>query len=698
MGAVGDALAVLSLPDLPDAGEAGLEVLAALLRGNPVSTFISSDDQGRAATGDLSLVLDLGLQSGPAGAEVVLAGEAMGTADFAARLAGLVNAFSPERRQMAFVRITDPEGLMPATLEALSGAFTGAGLGLSLAMVGPDAAACGGARNALHYAVLAGVADRAPFGDGNGSTSVDEAAEFVSLALERDVARGAACAAEYSILVRGGAGGDLVDTPAKPLITEMESQLYTETFEALFLMSSEEPGPVRAFLQSCTFCPSEADLSERLQVIAERELTLALETNIWEGIREDDTPVRLSVYLENCQLCAYEGEARARISTLEAAAAAREEENAAYRALVAAKDLSGLMAWADSCVACDFETEARAEIAKLESDAAFIAERDALDAAMSAMNAGAIREWLESCTLCGGEDEAVAMLNKLVTEAEVAGPCVAAAGLPQQGGPRLLGDIDQPAARATCARVLAEFPGSPVATVALGRVEQAAGNLPAALDAYEDGMAAGLAEAYGLAAHAAYAPGNGSVADYARAAELAQIGYERGDWLSGEVLAVLYSRELVDGKSAEDAFMVAETHAQEGNPVAQFFTGYFSRIGVGVDASDEVAVQWLAQSSAQGYLHANSFLAEILEQGGEGVEPDPERAASLYWEALAGGDPTARDRLSNQIGDRSAVVVREIQTQLREAGAYTGRVDGIGGNNTASAVIRYAESLVEDAQ
>ena len=232
--------------------------------------------------------------------------------------------------------------------------------------------------------------------------------------------------------------------------------------------------------------------------------------------------------------------------------------------------------------------------------------------------------------------------------------------------------------------------------VVLGRVEQASGDVEAAAAAYEVGMAAGMAEAYGLAAHLAFAPGDGSVTDYARAETLAQQGYEQGDWLSGEVLAVVYSRELVPGKGAADALEIATAQAEDGNPVAQFFTGYFNMIGSDTDVSQADALLWFERSVAQGYLHSNSFLADLLETGTDDKQPEPERAAELYWAALEGGDQTALGRLTDQLGERSNPVVREIQTRLRAAGVFNGQIDAIGGNETASAVERFVASLADE--
>jgi TPR repeat protein len=697
-GDVGSGLSVLSFVTLPESGRVEFDFIAALLQANPVSTFVASPEISRAQTGGLSVVLDLGLAPGADGeTQIVLAGETMPISEFADRFKGLVDAFNPIQRQLGFVRIADPSDLLPAALDGLSVALEGSGLGMSVLMVGSEPEACEGPRPGLLYAMLAGLADRKPFGDGNGQTTASEASAFLTQSLERDADRGEPCAARYSILLEGLDGQDAIvgETPQEPLIPDIESKVYMETFDALFLMSSDAPDPIRAFLQSCTFCPNEAELTDRLQTIAARELSMSLEADVWEAIHEDTSPARLQVYMDNCQVCVFADEAAERIKQFEAADASRANENAEFEILRAARDLSGLRTWRESCVACDFADEADALIADIIADGRYEAEKAALFAATGAMNASMISLWLETCELCDARSDAEAALANLEAQALAAEPCIQAAGLPQQGGPRLLADIDVQVARAACNGVLEQFPGAPNAMVGLGRVEQASGDVDAAAAAYEVGMAAGMAESYGLAAHLAFAPGDGSVADYVRAETLAQQGYEQGDWLSGEVLAVVYSRELVPGKGAADALEIATAQAEDGNPVAQFFTGYFNLTGSGTDVSQADALLWFERSVAQGYLHSNSFLADLLETGTDDKQPEPERAAELYWTALEGGDQTALGRLTDQLGERSNTVVREIQTRLRAAGVFNGQVDGIGGNGTASAVERFVASLAD---
>lgn len=379
------------------------------------------------------------------------------------------------------------------------------------------------------------------------------------------------------------------------------------------------------------------------------------------------------------------------ISRIAADAAARVEEQAQFERLRSSPDLNSLRDWRETCQVCEFADEADTLIAELLADNRLAAENAALDDLISARDTGGISAWLQDCELCEARASARAALERLTAEANALGPCTLAAGLPQQGGPRLLADIDADAARGICAAVLAKHPGSPGAVTMLGRIDQAQGDIAKARAAYAVGVKAGLPEAFGLAAYTAFKPAETEDPDYQAAEALALTGYSKGDWLSGEVLTLLYLQELIDGKSAADAYQIAATHAEEGNPVAQFFMGYFYNGGNPVPQSTERAQEWFAKAVDQGYLHANSFLAQILETGVNGAPAETEKAVDLYWQALRAGDQTALKRLTDEIDERPRDVVRIVQTRLQAEGIFKGRVDGLPGPRTTTAVEQFAQ-------
>lgn len=692
-------LSVLSLPTLPAAGDAGNQVLAALLRASPVSTLVAQPDQMQGQASDIYLVTDLTLSADPAtpgSVTVRTGGQDMALAEYVTRLEALIAALSPKVRQIGVFRLSDPDGVVPAALDAVSRAIGQSGFALSIVTVGPDAASCAGVRAPHHYALLSGVPDRAPFGDGDGAASSVEVRAFMASAIERGRRRADPCAAEYGFLLLGNQdpAAVLVIAPARPLVPGIDSTVYMETFEAVFLESSDDAAEIGAFLDRCTYCPGETSLSERLRDIADRAVVLELERTVWESIAADQTPQRIEAYLANCRLCAYRDDALVQLEQIAAKAAAREAENAARLALTAARDLPGLRDWLAGCIACDDRATVESFVTQLEGDAVYLAEQAALDTALAAQNGALVQGWLDGCTICDGRDRAEAALDMLTRQDAALAPCRAAAGLPQAGGPRLLAEIDAAAAGPACQAVLDGFPGSPEAVTLIGRVALSEGDRATALAAYATGIAAAVPAAFGLAAHENYAPSDGQSEDFAASEALALRGVDSGDWLSAEVLTVLYSNELIPGRNAIDAYAVAEANAAQGNPVAQFFLGYFHQTGLGAERDPVKAAAAYQAAVDAGYLHANAFLAEIYETGDATVPQDILRASDLYWAALQAGDTTAVDRLTTQIATRNPEVVRDIQGRLRDAGVFEGRIDGIAGPNTIEAV----RALVLDDQ
>lgn len=695
-----DALSTLAMPSLPPAEAAASEVLASVLRSSPVSVFTAEPGAGVSGPDQFFLIADLALAGEGEAARLSAGDEALTLQDYAARSSALVDAFAPKRRQIAFVSLADPDDVFPLAFRPVQEALGAAGFAMTVVTVdgGAEGACAAGAHEALPYAVLSGVPDREPFGNGDGASTSEEIEAFLAAALERAARRDGGCAGRYSLILRGSddPAATLVQHGEEPLFEEMEARLMLEKFEGLFLLESDDQPRVQAFLDSCEYCPNEAVLAGRLREMRQTERVLALETDIWEDIRQDASPDRLEIYVRECTLCAYRDEAEARLSELAAKAAAEAAEARRFASAARDRDLPELRRYLADCAACVDRAEAQSLIADLEADAAYQAEIAALAAAIDSGDAEALRGWIAGCDVCDGRVEAESALARLARLAQLQAPCLAEAGLPQHGGPRRLAEIDADAARSACEAVLAEFEGDAEATVALGRLAQAEGRTTEARSAYQAGVAAGLPAAHGLAAYLHFAPPDGGPADPQTAEALALDGAAAGDWLSAEILTILYSRGLVADRDAADAYKIAAPVADAGNPVAQFFIGYFHQTGEGARQDSRTAAVWLGRAVDQGYLHANSFLAELHETG-LGDEADPERAADLYWTALAAGDRTAKDRMTAQLSEREREVIRLIQQRLRDAGAYSGRVDGLPGPGTVSAVEAFADARAAEA-
>ena len=690
-------ISVLSMPGLPEVDTARGAVLATLLRSNPVFTFITVPENLDGLTGQFFMVADVTLTQGAAdsGNSVTIGADSMPLDLFGARLDALVDAFAPEHRQIAFFRVRDPDSLFAASVAEFQAALSIASFAMAVVTVGDAPDTCAPAVEP-HLALLTGVADRVPFGDGDAISTAAEAESWLSAALARPGQRNPVCADTYSLIIRSSddATRPVVFHKAGVVLPELETRLYRETFEAMFLMESDDVAKIGSYLESCVYCPNERLLTEKLGAMREAQMTLELESSIWEEIREDDRADRLEVYLANCSLCTFQSEAEALISDLRAKAKAREAETDAFLHASASRNLAALRDYVSSCMACDYRSEAAALMTDVEADAAYQAERQALAFAMESKDRPALEAWLAACVTCDGRAEAEAAVAEIVQAEELIAPCERAAGMPAKGGPRQLSDIDIDAARAACAAAIVALPQNPLLKVLNGRIEQAGGNQAEAMAAYEAGVAANVPEAFGLASYLRFAPLDGSAPDYETAARLARNGAALGDWLSKEILMLAYSRELVAGNGPADAVALARENAAEGNAAGQFFLGYFLLSGIGNQIDEAEAALWLKKASDAGYLRANPFLSEILERGTV-VEAAPDEAARLLWDAFNGGDSIALARLTEQLSERSPGVIRIVQQNLREAGYYGGQVDGLPGPSTLRAVLDYAKTVQE---
>lgn len=650
---------------LPPAGDAEAAVISAILHAGGVASVASTPgaaagDAGGAAAGDaggegragmLFLRVEAlagpdeggaaggGAESGAAGGGILLAigGTVMDLPEFGRRLAALAGALAPGARPLLYLRIADPGDLLADRAAELQRAAAGAGFALVVAATG-EGAAC---RPALapDLALAAGLADRVPFGNGDGETSMAEARAWLEAALARPARRRPGCAAAHVLVVHDGgqAARPVLGAPAAGLPQEFEEHLAREILEAHVLASSPDPGAIGAWLAQCLLCPGEAALAARAAALREEARTRAIEAGLWDGIAADTSPERIRAWLATCRICAQREAAESRLAALGA-------------------------------------------------------EGAALDAALAARDPAALRAWLDGCIRCERRDEAAAAAEELRLAETLVAPCVAAAGLPQAGGPRQLDDIDIPRARLLCGAALAELPRDIRLRVLSARIDQAEGRTDEAAMVYDDGVAEGLPEAHGLAAYLRLSPPGDVAPDPEAAAALAQAGAERGDWLSKEVLILLYSRGMVEGHDPAEAAALARGLAGEGDVVADFFLGYFLQNGIGTEADDAGAVEHLARALEGGYARAAPYLAQMVEAG-RGTGADPARAAALLWSALEAGDGVALELLTARLDQRPREVIRLIQEKLREAGALDGAADGRAGPATRRAVAAHAEAL-----
>jgi TPR repeat protein len=171
-------------------------------------------------------------------------------------------------------------------------------------------------------------------------------------------------------------------------------------------------------------------------------------------------------------------------------------------------------------------------------------------------------------------------------------------------------------------------------------------------------------------------------------------------------LAVLYERGLGVTKDDVRALLWYHSAAEQSHPLAQYNLGIFYLQGRGIPLSYAEAVYWFKAASDQGVAKATYNLA-VLTEDGLGVAPSLEKAMALYQQAADAGHHEAADRLAllkgpggsktkpapfeetadtQAEGSTTGTTVADIQAHLRRIGIYDGRIDGIAGPRTRTAI------------
>jgi TPR repeat protein len=171
-------------------------------------------------------------------------------------------------------------------------------------------------------------------------------------------------------------------------------------------------------------------------------------------------------------------------------------------------------------------------------------------------------------------------------------------------------------------------------------------------------------------------------------------------------LGVLYERGLGVTRNDVRALLWYHSAAEQSHPLAQYNLGNFYLQGRGIPLSYAEAARWFKAASDQGVAKATYNLG-VLTEDGLGVPPDLAKALGLYEKAAASGHQDSASRLAvlrNPGGKelkpaafantadtqaRGATIgstVADIQAILQRQGIYVGRIDGIAGPGTRTAI------------
>jgi TPR repeat protein len=128
--------------------------------------------------------------------------------------------------------------------------------------------------------------------------------------------------------------------------------------------------------------------------------------------------------------------------------------------------------------------------------------------------------------------------------------------------------------------------------------------------------------------------------------------------------------------------------ADLGNSAGMVNLGFLYARGKGVEQSDQQAVFWYKKAAAEGNAAGLHNLAAMADNG-RGFDRDPDLAADLMLQALELRYDFSYKQMTQQSKNWTVQFRRALQRKLREAGVYSGSIDGEFGESTISAIDAY---------
>jgi len=191
--------------------------------------------------------------------------------------------------------------------------------------------------------------------------------------------------------------------------------------------------------------------------------------------------------------------------------------------------------------------------------------------------------------------------------------------------------------------------------------------LPAPAGPFEDGRSA-----YERGDYAAALSSYREAADQGSPAAMLFIGY-------------MYENGLGLNKDFGEALFWYRKSAEAGEGMAMFNIGVFYRDGRGVKADQKEAFRWFSRAAELGVPDAAYSMAQAYNDG-RGVTPDYKLAADYMFTSLSAGYPFAAREMNTNARAWHPEFRRALQRRLRDAGFYSGAIDGSFGPATRRAI------------
>jgi peptidoglycan hydrolase-like protein with peptidoglycan-binding domain len=204
-----------------------------------------------------------------------------------------------------------------------------------------------------------------------------------------------------------------------------------------------------------------------------------------------------------------------------------------------------------------------------------------------------------------------------------------------------------------------------------------------------------------------YANGEGVSEDYKIAVKWYKLTAEQGHAPAQSNLGVLYDKGWGVPQDDKTAIKWYRLAAKQRDAAAQNNLGVLYEKGQGVPQDYKIAVKWYRLAAMKGYANAQSNLG-LMYQYGEGVPKDDQTAVKWFRLAAVQGNALARnnlEKLQKKIAQQQPSptitaqkpkpkvdhqirleLARRTQEALQVLGLYSGKLDGIIGVKTRSAI------------
>lgn len=179
--------------------------------------------------------------------------------------------------------------------------------------------------------------------------------------------------------------------------------------------------------------------------------------------------------------------------------------------------------------------------------------------------------------------------------------------------------------------------------------------------------------------------GRGTAKDDAEAVQWLRKAADAGDAAGMRSLAVRYANGTGVPKDEAEALRLFRKSAEAGDRAAMSNLGVIYENGRGVAKDESEAVRWYKKGAEAG-SPSGMYALGLMYQSGRGVGRDVVAASQWVLKAVQAGDTTALEQVTSNGTGWNSDFRREMQNRLKEAGVYSGPIDGNFGPATKAAI------------